>query len=427
MRIAVVGGGISGLGAAWLLGSSHEVTLFEAEDYLGGHTDTQVVEIAGRQHAVDTGFIAYNPRHYPYFTRLLTELGVPVKDTQMTFAVTNEGSGLQYSTASVNALFRQRRNLISRRFHRMLKDIKRFYAIAPAVLNGNDLRTLGGYLLAEGFSDAFRDEHIVPLCTALWSAPPAAVLGYPVRFVVQFMANHEMLTLGERSSWKVVDGGSASYIRALETRWNAIARVACPVFAVRRTPQGVVLTRSGGLEESFDQVVLACHTDQALRMLSDVTPTERAVLGAIPYQRNEVVLHTDASFLPRKRGDWAAWNALVPAQARLQATVSYCMNVLQGIDSPEAIVVTLNPTRPVAPGRVLKTLAYSHPQFTPAAVAAQSRRGEIQGVQGTWFTGAYWGFGFHEDGLASAVEVARALGVHESIAADPQPDAGGPA
>jgi predicted NAD/FAD-binding protein len=301
----------------------------------------------------------------------------------------------------------------------MLADIRRFYRECPAVLQSADTRTLGEYLADEDFREAFRDEHIVPMCAALWSAPPAGVIDYPIRFLVEFMANHEMLTLGERSAWKVVRGGSASYIRALEARWNVTPRVACPVFAVRRTAQGVVLTRSGGQEESFDQVVLACHSDQTLRLLSDATDTERAVLGAIPYPRNEVVLHTDASFLPRRRRDWAAWNVLVPAQARSHATVSYCMNVLQGINSPEAIVVTLNPTRPVAPGRILRTLSYSHPQFTPAAVAAQALRSQIQGAQGTWFAGAYWGFGFHEDGLRSAIEVSRALGVEVGIAQDP--------
>jgi len=419
MRIAVVGSGIGGLGSAWLLGSRHEVTLFEAEDHLGGHTDTHVVQIAGKWHAVDTGFIVHNPNHYPRFTRLMGELGVAIQDTNMSFASMNEVTGLEYSTASRAALFRG--NLFSRRFWAMLGDIRRFYREYPAVLERNDMRTLAQYLKEERYSDAFRDDHIVPMCAALWSAAPAGVLGYPIRFLVEFMKNHEMLTLGERSNWKTLQGGSSTYIRAMESRWRVTTRLSCPVFAVRRTPQGVVITRSGGQEETFDQVILACHSDQALRLLSDPTAAERSILGAIPYQRNEVVLHTDASFLPRRRSDWAAWNFFTPKEERAHATVSYCMNVLQSLQSTEGIVVTLNATRPIAQDRILKSLTYSHPQFTPEAVAAQARRGEIQGKQRTWFTGAYWGYGFHEDGLRSAVEVARGLGIRDGIAADPAP------
>lgn len=417
MRIAVVGSGISGLGSAWLLQSRHEVTLFEAGDHLGGHTDTHEVELAGQRHAVDTGFIVHNPRHYPRFTRLLGELGVGSQDTLMTFAVTNEGSGLEYSTASLGGLFRQRRNLVSPRFYRMLADIARFYRRSPAVLQEEDTRTMGEYLQEEGYSAAFRDEHLVPMCAALWSAPAEGVLGYPIRFLVEFMSNHEMLRLGSRSLWKVLRGGSSSYIRAMQARWCVDVRLSCPVQSVRRTPTGIQVRSAAG-EEPFDQIVLACHSDQALALLADPTEAERSVLGAIDYQPNEVVLHTDASFLPRHRQDWAAWNALVPAIPNPRATVSYCMNVLQSIPSPEAIVVTLNATRPIAPERILKTLHYSHPQFTPAALAAQKQRAQIQGRQGTWFAGAYWGFGFHEDGLRSAVEVAQGLGIHTGIAQD---------
>lgn len=419
MRIAVVGSGIAGLGSAWLLGQQHEVTLLEASDHLGGHTHTHEIQVGSSRYAVDTGFIVHNPRHYPLLTRLFAELGVPCQDTSMSFSVCNLRSGLNYSTASLDGLLFRGRNLLSQRFHGMLLDIARFYRRAPRLLTRQDASlTLGEYLEVERYGAAFRDDHLVPMAAALWSAPPGTVLRFPARFLVQFMANHEMLRLGGRSPWKVVRGGSASYVRALEARWRVRTRLSCPVRAVRREPGAILLDTDAG-RERFDQIVLACHSDQALALLADATQMERAVLGAIPYQRNEVVLHTDASFLPRRRRDWAAWNAQVPAAAADHATVSYCMNVLQGLRSPAPFVVTLNPTRPVAPERVLKRLSYAHPQFTVQALAAQARRPLIQGRAGTWFAGAYWGFGFHEDGLRSAVEVSRALGVRAGIAASP--------
>jgi predicted NAD/FAD-binding protein len=426
MRIAVVGSGIAGLGCAWLLGHHHEVTLLEANDYLGGHTHTHVIPIGSERYVVDTGFIVHNPRHYPLLTRLFAELSVDCQDTTMSFAVCNERGGLSYSTATLGSLFRRRSNLVSPRFYRMLLDIARFYRRAPGLLERADTRlTLGEYLESEGYSTAFRDDHLVPMAAALWSAPPAAVLSFPARFLVQFMANHEMLQLGARSAWKVVRGGSASYVRALQARWRVNTRLSCPVRAVRRE-EGAIILETGDGQARFDQVVLACHSDQALSLLTDPSELEQAVLGSMAYQRNEVVLHTDRTFLPSHQRDWAAWNALVPAVPTDQATVSYCMNVLQGLPSPEPLIVTLNPTRPVAPGRVLKRLEYAHPQFTPEALAAQAQRALIQGRRGTWFAGAYWGFGFHEDGLRSAVDVSRGLGVHASIAATsvPAPSAG---
>ncbi len=417
MRIAVIGSGISGLASAWLLGRAHEVTLFEANDYLGGHTHTHEVEIDGRRFAVDTGFIVHNQRHYPLFTALLAELGVRSRETTMSFSVRNEGSGLEYNATSLATLFCQRRNLASPRFYGMLRDIVRFYRSAPALLEGPPRGpTLGEYLEAECYGAAFRDDHLVPMAAALWSAPPRDVLGFPARFLVRFMANHNMLQLTGREPWRVVDGGSASYVRALAARWRVDVRLGCPARLIERDPAGVTVTTAAG-RDRFEQVVLACHSDQALALLREPSAAERAVLGAIGYQHNRVVLHTDASFLPRRRRAWAAWNALVPRAPGQPATVSYCMNLLQGLDAPRPLVVTLNPMRPVAAGHGLRELQYTHPLFTPAAVAAQSRRESIQGRQRTWFAGAYWGFGFHEDGLRSAVEVARALGVPWGTAA----------
>jgi len=411
MRIAIIGSGISGLGAAWLLSREHEVVLFEANDYLGGHTHTHQVVVDGVALDVDTGFIVHNPDHYPLLTRLFRELGVPTQDTTMSFSVHNERTGLEYNATSLDGLFCQRRNLLSPRFLRMLADLVRFYRIAPRLLAGDEPGpTLGDYLHAQGFGEAFRDDHLVPMASALWSAPAGQILHFPARHLVQFMANHRMLQLAGRSQWKVVRGGSWRYVEALRQRWSASVRLATPVQAVRRLEHGVVLTTAEG-EETFDQVVLACHSDQALSLLSDADDRERNVLGAITYQPNDVVLHTDPRLLPRNRKAWAAWNAHIGADDAQACTVSYCMNLLQGVPVSTPVVVTLNRGDAIDPRHVLKRIRYHHPVFTREAVAAQARRHEMQGRRGTWFAGAYWGWGFHEDGLRSAVEVARSIGV----------------
>jgi hypothetical protein len=299
VRIAVVGSGISGLASAWLLSREHAVTLFEANDYLGGHTHTHEVEQGGRRYAVDSGFIVYNPRHYPLLTRLFAELGVTSQATTMSFSVRSEASGLEYNAGSLNSLFCQRRNLLSPRFLGMMRDLLRFYREAPALLDvSGDGPTLAGYLEERGYGAAFRDEHLIPMASALWSSPPAQILAFPARYLVQFMANHQMLQVDGRPEWRVVCGGSASYVRALRTRWSVGMRLSCPVRAVRRRTRDVSLRTDDGVER-FDHVVLACHSDQALSLLADATDREREILGAIPYQPNEAVLHTDATLLPR--------------------------------------------------------------------------------------------------------------------------------
>lgn len=412
MRIAVIGSGIAGLASAWLLGRQHEVTLYEANDYLGGHTHTHDVELQGRHYAVDTGFIVYNRGHYPLLTRLFEELGVESQPTTMSFSVVNEANGLEYNAASLDTLYCQRRNLLSWRFHGMVRDILRFYRSAPALLASNDPgSTLGEYLAENHYGSAFRDEHLVPMASALWSAPPQRILEFPARYLVRFMANHQMLDVGGRPQWRVVRGGSASYVRALRRNWRVQERIGCAAAALRRDSDGVEVTSARG-SERYDHVVLACHSDQALAMLPDASTRERETLGAIPYQSNDVVLHTDATLLPRRRKAWAAWNAYVPREPGAACTVSYCMNLLQGLDSPEPLVVTLNRSDAIDPAKVLRRLRYHHPVYTHASVAAQRRKAEIQGVNRTWFAGAYWGYGFHEDGMRSAVEVSRAFGVH---------------
>ena len=411
MRIAVIGSGIAGLVSAWLLSREHDVTLYEANDYLGGHTHTHDVEVGGKKFAVDTGFIVFNPPHYPLLDKMFARLGVESQPTTMSFALKNERSGLEYNATDLSGLFCQRRNLVSPRFLRMLCDIVRFYREAPALLNLPDAGpTLGDYLAEHRYSDAFRDDHLLPMASALWSSASAQILYFPAKYLVQFMANHQMLQANGRPQWRVVKGGSQSYVRALRRRWKVRERVACAATSARRDAEGVGVTSAAG-NERYDHAVLACHSDQALVLLADATDRERDILGAMTFQANDTVLHTDATLLPRRRKAWAAWNALVPKAESEQCTVSYCMNLLQSLDAPEPIVVTLNRTAQIAPEKILRRMRYQHPVYTQASVAAQARKAEIQGMNRTWFAGAYWGWGFHEDGIRSAVEVANALGV----------------
>lgn len=402
MRIAVIGSGIAGLASAWWLSQRHEVVLFEANDYLGGHTHTHTVEQAGREYRIDSGFIVFNPEHYPLLCGLFDELGVASQPTTMSFSVHSERSGVEYNATSLATLFCQRRNLVSPRFWGMLRDLARFYREAPALLEGDDAGpTLGEYLQRGGYGAAFRDEHLVPMASALWSSPPQGILAFPARYLVQFMANHHMLTLGERSPWRVVTGGSATYVDALRARWRVQERLSCPVLAVRRDAEGVdVDTRQG--RERFDHVVMAGHSDDMLALLHDADAREREVLGAIRYQSNDTVLHTDARLLPRNRKAWAAWNAHVPRDPSAPCTVSYCMNLLQDVPSPAPFVVTLNRSEAIDPARILRRMHYRHPVYDQAMVVAQARKAEIQGHRRTWFAGAYWGWGFHEDGIRSA-------------------------
>lgn len=406
MRIAVVGSGIAGLASAWLLSRRHDVTLFEASGRPGGHTHTHDVRVNGREYAVDTGFIVHNREHYPLLSALFDELAVATKPTTMSFSVRNAASGLEYNAATLNTLFCQRRNLVSPRFLGMIRDLTRFYREAPALLDeAGEGPSLGEYLERGRYGAAFRDEHLVPMACALWSSPSQAILGFPAKYLVHFMANHHMLTLSGRPEWRVVTGGSRTYVEAMRARWSVTERLNTPVLGVRRHDDSVDVECAEGVE-SFDEVVLACHSDQALALLDDADGVERSVLGAMTYQANETVLHTDTTLLPRSRKAWAAWNAYIPSEPDTACTVSYCMNLLQGIDAPETFVVTLNRTNAIDPHAILRRMTYHHPVYTHASVAAQQRKAEIQGHRRTWFAGAYWGWGFHEDGMRSAVELA---------------------
>ncbi|MHC4974017.1 MAG: NAD(P)/FAD-dependent oxidoreductase [Planctomycetota bacterium] len=410
MRIAIVGSGISGMVAAYHLQRAHEITVFEANDYVGGHTNTVEVRQAGRTYAVDTGFIVFNDRTYPNFERLLSELGVAWQPTEMSFSVKCERTGLEYNGSSLNRLFAQRRNLLRPSFYRMLRDVLRFNREAPALLEEEEAReTLGAYVEARRYSREFVEHYLVPMGAAIWSTDPRSFREFPARTFVRFFSNHGLLTVNDRPEWRVVQGGSARYVERLTRPFRDRIRLRCPVAAVHRRPDHVVVRPRGEAPERFDEVIFATHSDQALRLLADPTPAEREILGALRYQRNEVVLHTDARLLPRRRA-WASWNYHVPRDPQDGVAVTYHMNILQSLQSPEPFLVTLNRSDRIDPDRILRRLVYDHPVFDLAATAAQERWAEISGVDRTHYCGAYWGYGFHEDGVKSGLRVCESLG-----------------
>ena len=406
MRLAIVGGGISGLVAAHLLHPIHEITLFDAGDRVGGHTHTVPVTLGGRTRSVDTGFIVYNEKTYPNFTRLIAALGVPTQPSTMSFSVRCDAERLEYNGTTLNTLFAQRSNLLSPSFYGMVRDILRFNARAPrAVVNGAAHSTLGEYLATERYGRAFLEHYLLPMGAAVWSLPRARLLDVPTELFVRFFANHGFLSVDDRPQWRTVTGGAERYVEALTRPFRDRIRCGHAVRDIRRHPDRVSVDG-----EAFDQVILACHADQALRCLADPTPDERDILGAFPYQRNEGLLHTDASVLPRRRLARAAWNYRVRGGPEDPVPVTYDMNMLQSLDLPETLCVTLNGAETVDPARVLQRLSYEHPVFTSVGVAAQARRSRICGVNRTHYCGAYWGSGFHEDGVVSALPVARRLG-----------------
>jgi len=413
-RVAVVGSGVSGLVAAWRLHRRHEVTVFEASDWIGGHVHTVPVEIDGAHLAVDTGFIVYNEPTYPRFAGILAELGVPTRPTDMSFSVGCEASGLEWSSCGLNGVFAQRRNLLRPHFHRVLRDMPRFNREAKALLASGDAKvTLGDWLCGAGYSREFRDLYIVPMGAAIWSADPDRLLEFPAASFARFFHNHGLLDRRRRVPWRVVEGGSARYVEALAAGFRDRIRLRAPVRALRRHADRVdVLTDAGA--QSFDRVILACHSDQALALLADPSPAERQVLGAIAYQPNDVALHTDPSLMPRTRRAWASWNYQVPWRGRDtmpgRAVVTYHMNRLQGFAAPRDVFVTLNATDAIDPARLLARFRYDHPVLNASATAAQRFHDRIDGLRRTHFCGAYWGYGFHEDGVRSALAVCARLG-----------------
>ncbi|MBD3258102.1 NAD(P)-binding protein, partial [candidate division GN15 bacterium] len=388
------------------------VTVYEANNYVGGHTNTIDVETSEGHLAVDTGFIVFNDRTYPNFLRILDELGVAHQTTSMSFSVRDDRTGLEYNGTSLNRLFAQRSNLISPSFFRMLTDIIRFNKRARTLLYQPDNTiTLGDYLAEEGFSDELREGYLVPMGAALWSADPEKMADFPARYFVQFFHNHGLLGFGNRPDWFVIKGGSREYVKAMTASFANRIRMRTPVRSVRRHENGVDVCTDSAEPERFDQIVLACHSDQALAMLADPSDDERRVLGAIPYQPNTAVLHTDSSVLPRRIRAWGAWNYLVPRSKQDRVAVTYDMNILQSLRTEHEYCVTLNYTDHINPDTIIAEIEYHHPVYTVEGISAQQRRDAICGHRRTYFAGAYWGFGFHEDGVKSALHACAKLGV----------------
>ncbi len=411
MNVAVVGAGVSGLVSAHLLSRAHDVTVFEANDYAGGHTNTVRVDTAHETHFVDTGFIVFNDRNYPNFERLLQRLGVVSQPSDMSFAVTDESGDFEYSSTSVNGLFAKRAHIATPWFHRMLADVVRFQRSARELLRGEGAGpSLGEWLEEQRFSRPFIDRLIVPQAAAVWSADPRQMWSFPARFMVQFFENHGMLGLRDRPQWRTVSGGSHRYVEALTQPLGERLKLSSPIREIRRHGDHVSVTPAGGEALRFDEVVIAAHADQALAMLADATPLERELLGAIPYQPNEAVLHTDVAVLPRRRRAWASWNYHLLAAPTGKPAVTYHMNRLQSLLSSDEFCVTLNHTAAIDESKVIRKIGYAHPVFTREGHAAQARHEEISGSDRTHFCGAYWRWGFHEDGVVSALRVAERMG-----------------
>lgn len=410
MSIAIVGTGISGMTAAYLLSQRHNIHVFEAQERVGGHTNTIECEESGRTITVDTGFIVFNERTYPNFVRLLDRLDVPWRNTTMSFSVRCDRTGLEYNGTTINSLFAQRSNLLRPGFYRMLSDILRFNRDAVAVAEQSPDIPLGRYLNDAGYSRRFVDHYIVPMAAAIWSAPQSVILEFPIRFFVRFLKNHGMLTVNDRPAWRTIVGGSSVYARRLTDPFADRIRIKSPVRRVTRAHGHVAVSTDAGTEH-FDHVLMACHSDEALSILADPTPQEQEILGAIPYQRNTAVLHTDTSLLPQRRLTWAAWNYHVPPSPDSPVTVTYDLTALQGLATNTRYLVTLNRDDHIDPTKVIRHITYHHPLFNTSGVAAQARYNEISGSGRTHFAGAYWGNGFHEDGVNSALAACRSFGV----------------
>jgi predicted NAD/FAD-binding protein len=403
MKVAVIGSGIAGNVAAYKLRKEHDITVFESGSYVGGHTNTMDVYEDDRALAVDTGFIVFNDRTYPNFIRLLEEIGQESQPSEMSFSVQADDGRVEYSGSSLNGLFAQRKNLLRPSFYRMIRDILRFNRTTlPNVDRLDGAETLRNYLLENGYSKEFIDHYLIPMAAAIWSAEPGSVLEMPVKFLVRFFANHGLLQISDRPVWHVIKGGSREYVNKLVAGHQDRIRLNSPVQSIRRTDDYVEVHSATGGSERFDYVFVACHSDQALSLLQDASPMEREVLGAIQYQSNEAILHTDASLMPRKRCAWSAWNYHIPRDSARHVAVTYNMNILQGLKANKQYLVTLNNDRHIDPGKVIRTVQYEHPVYSRESVAAQRRQSEINEDR-TFFCGAYWRNGFHEDGVVSAL------------------------
>ena len=411
MKIAVIGTGISGMLAARMLAADHEVHVFEANEYLGGHTNTIEVEAFGRRYRLDTGFMVFNHRTYPNFIRMLRLLGISEQESDMSFSVRCFRTGLEYQGSSLDGLFAQRRNLVRPAFYRMLLDVLRFNRKAlELVALEKETSSLGDFLDRYQFSKQFTDHYLVPMGASIWSARPQDFLAFPAQFIVRFFDNHGLLTVRGHPQWKTIPGGAIKYVQALMSPLADRIRLGCPVTSVSRHERHVRVTTARNPSEQFDAVVMGAHADQTLRMLADASATEREVLGAFAYQENEAIVHTDAALLPTRRRAWASWNYSIPEKAERSVVLTYNLNRLQQHESPEPICLTLNYSEAIDPARILRRIVYHHPVFNAASLSAQNRYVEINGKRRTYFCGAYWGYGFHEDGVKSALAVSACFG-----------------
>ncbi|AWL12657.1 hypothetical protein HMF8227_02204 [Saliniradius amylolyticus] len=415
-RIAIVGTGISGLVCAHLLSKEHDVQVFEANDYIGGHTHTVDVTVNGEAHAIDTGFIVFNDWTYPNFIQLMDKLGVKRQPTEMSFSVKNSAQNLEYNGHTLNTLFAQRRNLLRPGFYRFIGEILRFNRLCKEELERQSFTehdTLGQLLERQEFSDYFAGNYILPMCAAIWSASLEDVKAFPLPFFLRFFNNHGLLNVQNRPQWYTLVGGSRSYIEPLCKHFKDRIHLSCPVRGCRQTDQGWELSFSDRPTEQFDHVILACHSDQALSLLERPTEEQQRILGALPYSDNEVVLHTDTRLLPKRPLAWASWNYLIKGESgerERPASVTYNMNILQRLNTKTTFCVTLNNSDDIDPDKVLRRFHYSHPQFSDAGIQAQQQRQQICGIDGLHFCGAYWYNGFHEDGVRSGLDVCARFG-----------------
>ena len=407
MKIAIIGSGIAGNTLAYHLYKNHEITVFEAGSHIGGHTHTHNISLFGRTYSIDTGFIVFNDRTYPNFIEMLNANSVPWQPSDMSFSVQVEASGLEYNGTTLNTLFAQRINLFRPSFYKMIKEILRFNKQALELLESGDEITLGDYLFQNGYRENFINEYIVPMGAAIWSTDAAQMLHFPARFFVRFFHHHGMLTVNNRPQWRTIKGGSANYVEKLTEPFKHQIKLNTPITSIQRQNSRVLVKTQFSEKESFDFIFIACHSDQALQLLSDASSIEKEILGAIPYQENSVYLHHDAIVLPKRKRAWAAWNYNLSANNTHKVGVTYNMNILQNIQSPEPILVTLNHTNMINPAKVIKRLKYTHPVYTLAGAKAQARHAEISGHNRTAYAGAYWRNGFHEDGVVSALEALK--------------------
>lgn len=411
MKIAIVGGGISGLTCAWLLHRHHDISVFESAPKPGGHSNTVEFELEGRDYRVDTGFIVYNDRTYPNFMALLSQLGVAGTPTSMSFAVRCDRTGVEYSGTGLSGVFAQKRNLIRPSFLRMVADILRFnrQGTSEAETVSSEM-TVGEFLRKNHYGRSFAEHYLLPMGAAIWSCPTGTFADFPIQFILQFYRNHGLLSLTNRPQWYTIPGGSRQYVKRLTAPFSDRIRSGSPVRRVVRSENGVTVSTDQGSED-FDEVIFACHSDQALALLDRPSSVERTVLSAFPYEMNEAVLHTDESILPRSKKAWSAWNYRIGVAQETRATITYNMNILQHIQSPHTFLVTLNDTETIDPARVISRHQYSHPLFTIERASMQALHGRLIRSQRTSFCGAYWGNGFHEDGVNSALAVCRKFGI----------------